>query len=140
MKHPTVKTEDCVLLLLGDDGVRAALENGKPVEFPVDDLVPDMDKAQLACSLCGRTTTLYENVSVAGWVSVHGHRMEDDGATVRPTMTNSRGSLDRDVEWDHADHENFACSECNTGRLYEGTYLERLALVVPPKAAGTESQ
>jgi hypothetical protein len=30
--------------------------------------------------------TLYENVMVPGWIAVNGHRFEDDGETVRPTI------------------------------------------------------
>jgi hypothetical protein len=129
-RHKTLKTETLALLLLGDDGLRAAREhNGTPVPFPTDQLEPDMEKAQLGCALCGRTNTLYENVMVPGWIAVNGHRFEDDGETVRPTIRRR----DYEVEIDDAEHENYACNEC----CRDGTYLERLALVVPPKRAGT---
>lgn len=129
-RHKTLKTSDCALLLLSDDGVRAARQhNGVPVEFPTGELEPDMDRAQLGCPLCGRTDSIYENVSVPGWIAVNGHRLEDDGETVRPTIRRR----DYEVEIDDAEHENYGCSYCTT----DGTYLERLALVVPPKRAGT---
>jgi len=134
VRHPTLKTEDLVLLLLGDDGVRAARQHsGQPVEFPRNELVPDMEKAQLGCPLCGRTDSLYENVTITGWIAVNGHAVEDDGATVRPTTRNGRGSTDREADWDSVDHESYACSYC----CQSGVYLERLALVVPPKQDGT---
>lgn len=134
-RHPTIKVDKLALLLLDDDGVRAARRhNGEVVEFPVDELLPDMEKAQLGCPLCGRTDSLYENVSISGWIAVNGHRFEDDGAKVRPTSpaTTSSG-VDREADWDSVDHENYACSYC----CDTGTYLERLALVVPPKPGGT---
>jgi hypothetical protein len=90
-----------------------------------------MEKAQLGCALCGRTNTLYENVMLSGWIAVNGHRFEDAARRCarrrapETTTTRSRSTTPR--------HENYACNEC----CRDGTYLERLALVVPPKRAGT---
>lgn len=132
MRRPEVrKLADVVLLLMGDDGRSAALlHNGDLAAFPTDDLVPDMAKAQLACPLCGKTDTLYENVTVRGWRSVVGHEIvEMDETVVVPTISDGRGALSREVEWDSVEHENYACSECNA----DDTYLPNLAFVVPPK-------
>jgi hypothetical protein len=132
-----VKLEDVVLLIVGDDGRRARMRDGKTVEFPRDAAIPDLERGELGCPLCGRTDTLYENVELSGWRSVVGHQVvEMDETVVVPSISDGHGGLSREVDWDSAEHENYACSECCT----DGTYLERLALVVPPKSAGTAAR
>jgi hypothetical protein len=135
------KLTDVKRLLMGDDGLRAARHHdGTPVEFPDEFLVPDVDRAQIGCSLCGRINTLYENVTVRGWRSVTGHQIvEMDETVVVPSISLGAGALSREVEWDTAEHENYACSECNSGGMNEGTYLAQIALIIPAKQ-GTDGE
>lgn len=132
MRHITIPLDQIVLLLVDDSGTRARRGAHGAEPFPVEDLVPDLDRAQLGCPLCGQTTTLYENVELKGRVTVNGHRLEreDDQTVVRPVNPQTtRSGLDREADWDAIEHEGFACNSC----CRDGENLCQLALVCEPK-------
>lgn len=132
VRHVTVPLDQLVMLLLDDSGTKAKRNGSRPVPFPAEDFVPDLERGQLGCPLCGGVNTLYENVELTGWVTVSGHRLERDGdkTVVRPINPSTTSSgVDREADWDSVEHTGFACNVC----CGDGENLTQLALVCEPK-------
>jgi hypothetical protein len=133
LRHVKIPLEQIVLYLVDESGLRSRLgPDGRPLPFPDAELVPDLERAQLGCSLCGRTDTLYENVELKGWITVNGHKLirEDDTTKVMPTNpATTRSGLDREADWDAIEHVGYACNAC----CGDGYNLSLLALICEPK-------
>jgi hypothetical protein len=109
LRHVKIPLEQIVLYLVDESGLRSRLgPDGRPLPFPDAELVPDLERAQLGCSLCGRTDT----------------------TKVMPTNpATTRSGLDREADWDAIEHVGYACNAC----CGDGYNLSLLALICEPK-------